>query len=100
MQYHAHALAGQGAEVDLVGFEGTPLPQAIENHPRITVHRLPPSTLRRMSAGISSAYAAAGLVDAGLRGFTHWRTLPTLRQPAPVPVPNPPTLPSLLGTDC
>ena len=54
MQYHAQALAAQnGVDVDLVGFEGTPLPKAITDDPRITVHRLNPATLpaRRRSLG-------------------------------------------------
>ena len=59
MQYHAHALAANGVEVDLVGFEGTPLPQAITQQAGIAVHRLPTSTLRRMSGGIGSTYAVA-----------------------------------------
>ena len=42
MRYHAHALAANGVDVDLVGFEGTPLPRAITDEPRITVHRLQP----------------------------------------------------------
>ena len=29
MRYHARALASQGVDVDLVGFEGTPLPKAV-----------------------------------------------------------------------
>jgi hypothetical protein len=27
MRYHAHALAANGVDVDLVGLEGTPLPR-------------------------------------------------------------------------
>ncbi len=69
MQYHAHALAANGVEVDLVGFEGTPLPKALTQQPGIAVHRLSASTLRRMSGGIGSTYAVAGrqflLVPAG-----------------------------------
>ncbi len=37
MRYHAQALAGHGVDVDLVGFEGTPLPREITHEPRITV---------------------------------------------------------------
>ena len=42
MRYHAQALAANGVDVDLVGLEGTPLPKAITEEPRITVHRLAP----------------------------------------------------------
>ncbi len=40
MRYHAHALAANGVDVDLVGLEGTPLPRAITDERRITVHRI------------------------------------------------------------
>src|SRR5438046_6405675 len=79
MLYHAQALAANGVDVDLVGFEGTPLPRAVLDNPRITVHRLQPSTLRRDLPG--STYAAAGLVDAARLSFRLWRTLRTLSRP-------------------
>ena len=47
MQYHALAWAAQGADVDLVGYTGAPLPAAITAHPRITTHRLAPPDLDR-----------------------------------------------------
>ena len=37
MRFHALALATQGVDVDLVGFEGTPLPKAVTGDPRITI---------------------------------------------------------------
>ena len=37
MRYHARALASQGVDVDLVGFEGTPLPKAIAEDGRCTL---------------------------------------------------------------
>src|ERR1700751_978627 len=46
MQYHAHALAAHGVDVDLVGFEGTALPKSISTDGRIHVYRLNPATLR------------------------------------------------------
>ena len=46
MRYHAQALAANGVDVDLVGFEGTPLPRAITDDPRITVHRITSPRLR------------------------------------------------------
>jgi len=38
MQYHARALAANGVDVDLVGYEGTALPRAIADDRRIRVH--------------------------------------------------------------
>ena len=52
MQYHARALAANGVDVDLVGLEGTALPRAIADEPRIRVHRIVPSTLR-LHKGVS-----------------------------------------------
>ena len=55
MQYHAHALAAHGVDVDVVGFEGTPLPRAIADEPRIAVHRIEASALRKASGGPAPA---------------------------------------------
>lgn len=41
MQYHAYALAVNGARVDLVGFAGAGLPAAIRNHASIAIHGVP-----------------------------------------------------------
>ena len=35
MQYHARSLADLGAEVDLVGYAGSDLPESIARHPKI-----------------------------------------------------------------
>src|SRR5436305_1931589 len=98
MQYHAHALAASGVEADLVGFEGTPLPLAIAQQPGIAVHRLPASTLRRMSGGIGSTYSVAGLLDAGRISLRLWRTLRKLKRPDLVLIQNPPAFPTLVAT--
>ena len=66
MRYHAQALSAHGVDVDLVGFEGTPLPRAITDDPRITVHRLSASMLRHGAPSLS--YAPVALVDAALAG--------------------------------
>jgi hypothetical protein len=42
MQYHARALAASGVDVEFVWYEGTPLPRALNDAPRITVHRIKP----------------------------------------------------------
>ena len=75
MLYHTHALAAQGVDVDLVGFEGTPIPTAVAGDPRITVHRLTPATLRRTGGLSGSTYAVAGLLDAARLSFRLWRVL-------------------------
>ena len=83
MLYHAHALAASGVDVDLVGFEGTPLPHAVTANSRITIHRLNPATLRLHGGFSGSSYAVAGLLDAARLSFRLWRTLrrlPSMRR--------------------
>ena len=79
MRYHAQALAAHGVDVDLVGLEGTPLPRAMTDEPRIAVHRIAPPRLRTRGGLTGSTYAAAGLLDAARVGFRLWRTLTRLR---------------------
>jgi beta-1,4-mannosyltransferase len=95
MLYHARALAAAGVDVDLVGFEGTPVPKAIGSDPRITIHRLNPATLRR-GAFSGSTYVVAGLLDAARLSFRLWRVLRGLPQPNLVLVQNPPAFPTLI----
>jgi beta-1,4-mannosyltransferase len=83
--------------VDLVGFEGTPVPKAIGSDPRITIHRLNPATLRR-GAFSGSTYVVAGLLDAARLSFRLWRVLRGLPQPNLVLAQNPPAFPTLLVT--
>jgi len=96
MLYHAHALAAHGADVELVGFEGTPLPKSITDDARIHVHRLNPATLRRRGGFRGSTYVVAGLVDATQLSFRLWQTLRQLPKPDLVLVQNPPAFPTLL----
>src|SRR5579862_9469844 len=98
MQYHAHALAARGVDVDLVGFEGTALPKSISTDERIHVHRLNPATLRLAGRFSGSTYAVAGLVDSVRLGFRLCRMLRKLPRPDLVLVQNPPAFPTLLVT--
>jgi beta-1,4-mannosyltransferase len=98
MLYHARALAANGVDVDLVGFEGTPLPRAIADDPRISVRRLNPATLRLRGAFSGATYAAAGLLDAARLSLRLWRTLRRLQKPDLVLVQNPPAFPTLVVT--
>ena len=98
MRYHAHALAANGVDVDLVGLEGTPLPREITDEPRITVHRLSPPKLTLRTELTGSTYAVAGLFDAMRISFRLWRTLRRLPDPDLVIVQNPPAFPTLAVT--
>ena len=95
MRYHAHALAANGVDVDLVGLEGTPLPREITDEPRISVHRLERPRLKMRRGLTGSTYAVAGLFDALRISFRLWRVLRTLPQPDLVLVQNPPAFPTL-----
>jgi beta-1,4-mannosyltransferase len=96
MRYHAQALASNGVDVDLVGFEGMPLSKAITSDPRITIHRINPARLPMRSNLRGSIYAVAGLFDAARVSFRLWRTLRTLKRPELVLVQNPPAFPTML----
>jgi beta-1,4-mannosyltransferase len=98
MQYHAQALAGSGVEVDLVGFDGTPLPRRVTEDPRITLHRFKPPRLSIRGELSGSRYAVVGLFDAARLSFRLWRTLRTLQRPDLVLVQNPPAFPTLAVT--
>ncbi len=98
MRYHAQALAASGVDVDLVGFEGTPLPRAITDERRITVHRIAPPRLKIRGGLTGSTYAAAGLFDATRVSFRLWRTLKRLARPNLVLVQNPPAFPTIVVT--
>jgi beta-1,4-mannosyltransferase len=95
MRYHAHALAANGVNVDLVGLEGTPLPHEITDEPRITVHRLQRPRLKIRGELTGSTYAVAGLFDALRISFRLWRVLRALAPPDLVLVQNPPAFPTL-----
>jgi beta-1,4-mannosyltransferase len=95
MRYHAHALAANGVDVDLVGLEGTPLPREITDDRRITVHRLATPRLKIRGELSGSTYAVAGLFDAMRISFRLWHALRRLRRPDLVLVQNPPAFPTL-----
>ena len=98
MQYHARALAANGVDVDLVGFEGTSLPRAIADQRRIRVHRIVPSTLRWRKGVSGIAYVLAATLDACRLSFRVWRTLRALTRPDLVLIQNPPQFPTLAVT--
>ena len=101
MQYHAQALAANGADVDLVGLDGTALPKRITDDARITVHRFkgPRLWIRQSLSGLTgSGYAFVGLFDAIRLSVRLWRTLRQLKRPDLVLVQNPPAFPTLLVT--
>jgi len=93
MRYHAQALSACGVDVDLVGFDGTPLPRALTSNPRITLHRLSASLFKRGAPRL--IHAPIAVLDALRIGYRLWRTLRRLRKPDLVLVQNPPAFPTL-----
>src|SRR5262245_46178947 len=96
MQYHARALAAAGADVDLVGYEGAPLPKAIADDPRITVHRVPAPQWRLRAGASITMYALFAVVDVTRAAIRFWRALLAAPPPDVVLVQNPPPMPALL----
>ncbi len=95
MQYHAHALAAAGVDVDLVGLEGTPLPKAIANDARIRVHRLQGAVSRLAPGRSMPSYTAAATDDSLRVAWRLRRLLKTLPRADLVLVQNPPAFPTL-----
>jgi beta-1,4-mannosyltransferase len=96
MQYHAQALAANGVDVALVGYTGTALSRRIEGDPRISVHRIAPSILRKLDVGFGYALLAA--IDTIRVSWRLWGTLRRLERPDLVIVQNPPEFPTLAVT--
>ncbi len=92
MQYHAYALAVNGARVDFVGFAGAALPSVIRDHASIAVHGVAdvppvePGTLFATRAALRALRQAVRLA----------RTLARLPAPDLVLVQTPPSVPATL----
>jgi len=95
MQYHAHALAASGVDVDFVGYDGAPLPKFLTDEPRVTVHHIAEAKLRTRTGRSSILYALAALID-GIR-LSVRLTLALMQLPKfdLLLVQNPPALPTL-----
>jgi beta-1,4-mannosyltransferase len=95
MQYHAHALAVNQTAVDLIGYEGAPLPRMITDEPRIAVHRLTEPRLRQRAGRSTTLYALFAVIDGMRATFRLWRALGKIPRPDLILVQNPPSMPTL-----
>jgi beta-1,4-mannosyltransferase len=95
MQYHAHALAVHGADVDLVGYRGAALPRFLTDDPRVTVHRLPEARLRFRWGRSQILYGFFACIDALRSSIVLLIALMRIPRPNLVLVQNPPSLPTL-----
>jgi beta-1,4-mannosyltransferase len=94
MQYHALALAGQGATVDLIGYGGHPPDRALAEHPLVRVHLLGAPLRQRVPRW---AFVPVALADIVAQAGLLTKTLLDLSSPALdlVLVQNPPAFPTL-----
>jgi beta-1,4-mannosyltransferase len=95
MQYHAHALAAKGVDVDLIGYQGVPLPKALTSDPRVSIHRLSEPRLRRGAGRSTIAYGLCAAIDGLSASLQLGVTLMTIPRPDLLLVQNPPALPTL-----
>jgi beta-1,4-mannosyltransferase len=95
MQYHAHALAASGADVDVIGYEGAPLPQFLVSQPRVRVHRLAEARWRFGRLGSTFLYGALAMVDAWRAALRLGLILMRMPRPDLLLVQNPPAVPTL-----
>src|SRR4051794_24568039 len=96
MQYHARALAASGVDVDLVGYDGVPVPRFIADTPRIRVHRLAEPRLRFKADRRSKIiFGFLATIDATIAAIRLLAALLTLGKFDLLLVQNPPSLPTL-----
>lgn len=95
MQYHAHALAVNGADVDVIGYEGAPLPRFLTDNPRIAVHRLKEARSRFGIKQSKFLYGVLAVFDALRAGLRLAVALFGIPKPELLLVQNPPAIPTL-----
>jgi len=95
MLNHAIALASDGAQVSLAGYQETPLPPAVSSNPRIRIYRI--HGLSRAAEGSPRLWflAITGLRVAWLAVQALWLLLARTPRPGALLVQNPPSLPTL-----
>ncbi len=96
MQYHARSLADLGAEVDLVGYAGSALPESIARHPRIHTHLLPPRPVQALDRIGTSLPSAVSIFRIAVQAIKLFRLLLfVVRRPDLMLLQSPPGIPAL-----
>jgi beta-1,4-mannosyltransferase len=95
MQYHAHALAVNGVDVDVIGYEGAGLPKFLTDNPRIAVHRLKEARSRFRIKRSKLLYGMLAVLDALRAGIRLTIALFRIPRPDLLLVQNPPAIPTL-----
>ena len=96
MQYHAHALAASGVDVDLVGYKGTPLSRSSSQTIRASRSTGSTSPVAHPASRRSKiVYGVLAVVDALRASVRLWRTDAALPRPDLLLVQNPPAFPTL-----
>jgi beta-1,4-mannosyltransferase len=98
MQYHARALAARQVFVDLIGYEGAPLPRAIADDPAIAVHRVSEPRLRDRSGPSVTLYVLLAIVDVIRSTVRIGRALWNIPAPDLILAQTPPSVPTLVVT--
>jgi beta-1,4-mannosyltransferase len=99
MQYHALALAGNLADVDVVGQAGSAVHRTVRAHTHIRFHFLRPPLLKRhhrLPHALFLGYALLRTLSQSLQLL--WVLLFRVRKPDFLLVQNPPAVPTLLVT--
>ena len=95
MQYHALALAAEGADVDLIGLEGAPLHAALTAEARVHSHRLSDRAFRSRLARGRSRFIWMSAARASMQASALLSTLLRLPKPDVILVQNPPAVPTM-----
>lgn len=95
MQYHARALAAEGAIVDLVGEAGTPMLADLEAHPRVHGHLLAPARAAHGRRGLLFGLVTVIRTLRQSIALLYWVAI-GLPRPDVMLVQNPPAIPTLL----
>ncbi len=98
MQYHAVSLASAGADVDLIGLEGSEVIPGVGSNPRIAVHRLPDRAFAGRYKGGVRRFVYGSLARGIGQGWRLFRVLMRIPKPDVMLVQNPPAFPSLFVT--